>query len=663
MTESQLQEYRSELLLSIQAVGRYNGSEPGFRELMQILNQLDQCITRITHGQEGTHAPISIEQSLYRNAHPDSSQIITVTSLLNRAQNRVREILAAGGIPADVTRITIDGTVLPPDDFQIPSGDNSPWDSPEYRNRLGALFTLLQDIGTYTDDVLLCQGTERQNTMRGLQGAYTSVEIPRLNWKEVLISNRVGEGTRVSQQNLGVETIISTRKRTLDQLQSVAQVYDHSDGQWRVEMREQLIRGVSTSTYKIEIQSLMRLRQIVRSRFTSEEWLQLSTSDVEALAIEQQDFLETIFQISGEVYVDSREERIKWGGRIFGFGDESIQIAQLEFQRRFETPLRNFNEWREDLLAAYPSSTDWLLAKDEEPERLRHLLYSLGFDFDLIEQPANFIKMGIEIYGNNSDFVAAWENRNRNTSFENMVFESTPERHVRYLHLDEGLRSYNEAIQLYRLGFPSIQRFRKIVQDARYFQRLITVALPTASDGTIVRGRYDYIETTQHIARGSLTKDELEQMLLKVEALVHAACSAEEEIRNHANISAGQNNQALTALTPIVSNPALANLTPEQRRLLQILVNLGDDRVCNYRFLARLLDPHAINFDGRGYRVPYRGKIRALANQLRQVLNQNDMGGVSERLEGGNTGNYPGPYAGFSLNLHRIRTRQSQTQT
>jgi hypothetical protein len=652
-TGEQLDAYRSRLTAALQEVGQYNGTEPSFQRLMEVLIDLERWMVQAVKLPEGRSVPVELQEALHRQAHGPQAVVETIESLLDRAIQRVALLLRGALTPAELAAAWgmyyehRPSVLAPPGGGRILPGEGEGEEIPiHFEQRVQQLITDLQRSGVFLDDIIVRDGIINPRMMR--KASYTLIEIPRLLWREVLVCDQVGEGTRVSQSPLGVETYERLRKSNIDQLPGVSRHHRVGDlTEWSGIVTSFLARGVKTS-HKVDIHLLERLRGAVRSQFTAQEWLRLAPELLQQIEVPEGRLPEVVPKVCGEAFICNRTSQVEWGGRIYGFGDEAIAQARKELQQQSYPPIGEVPDWRARLRARFPTAAEWLRLKDQHDldDTTWHELYAFGFDTDIASNFKELITLGERCYENgNPEFSAFWERIECSYPGRTIPLAERPKWWRSTLG---GLQARMlSAIGLHSQGFTSLRVVRRIQREAEFLRDVAHITRqrlesnrPTSEDsqevdwGDETHVRHDnahLLLTVSAIANlGPLTglslrqaEDLINRVEVGAQEMLQMASQHERVILDEVAPAIERGMQrAPTMLTPLISVPSL-ELNESEAIFLQMLLNEGSEQECRYRDLARILDPQA-----KWESFPFSGSVDALAKAVGRKLERQRLGYV-----------------------------------
>lgn len=652
VSDGQLDEYRQILQQARQSVETYNGTEAVYHQLMDVLTALETWMSEAT----GTtpQIPANIEQALFAAAHPEAPNAVTINSMLDRFSEIYRQLFQQPYLPAGILHVQTGTVVVPPETRPLEQGDGSgEVQPPQFEERLQQLMTELHNrFHIFLDDLIVHDGIVRPRMMR--QSGYRAVEIPRLGWKEFLVSNQVGEALRVSQNPLGIEGYSQT-KLSLDQTTGVSVIPRNlGEGVWTENAMADLARHINVNTLqKVDVRRLQDLRITIRNQYSAEEWLELSTTN--AIAIQGHSFADLVHSVCGETYQDTPESRIQWAIRIFGMGNAAVSAAWENFRVQDIPELQN-EQWRDELLGQFPNSEIWLhiMNNPDHLECNRHLLYAHGFSRFVVDFPSRIIGLGMRLYGRNDEILnQALLNQGspqRQRYEATMLLPNSPfSREPTVAQLEERLEC---AIQFGQIGLPSLRVYRRVARLAELQLEIAEATLAHlngayANNIRIFDGQDSAnIGYTEHMCR-AWAENEAQERIENIEYAAAIALnsiprleqliSRSQELENTAfeQLQTDQIQNELTAILPLHQRPDL-DLNQGESQLLQLLLNEGNDTWIDHNDLAWILDPQTLiqgNHLGHHIRRTFRGRVQALATSLRRKLQNNGIGSVDNRYE------------------------------
>ncbi len=437
LSEAHLEGYRQRLSETLEAIGRYAGSEDAYQHVWNLMIRLDQWLTSIAGYAEGSSISSELEEYIAHRANGPNAEIIRVSSMLERLQERFSVLLSTTESPEEIARMLgilyeRRGNVLVPTNGEGPQAGNGDgeWNTSRFTPRIQSLIAELQRHGIFVNDLIMRDGIRMPGMMR--QASYTSIEIPSLNWdneggREIVACNYTGEAARVSIIPQGIEAYENLRKSDLDQLSGIRKITGMSLEQWTRDAIEDLLGDTWIPSRnhphygrriivprKIDVRSLETARREICLQFSAEEWLNLAPEQLYEVMIGDQSFIDIAHQLTPTKMRNEREMQVHWAQLVYGLGNNQARSAVGEYRHfplyvhvPFENPRR---DWRDRILEDFPTSQDWLTVADPRSrspmrERLHQLLYALGFDLILLQKEYELLLMGAKIYGENDEFI------------------------------------------------------------------------------------------------------------------------------------------------------------------------------------------------------------------------------------------------------------------
>lgn len=657
VSDDQLQEYRQRLQLTADTIDHYNGTEPHYHQIMDILNELEVWMATVL-GIPGTHVTADLEQALLAATQPEAQPPLTINRLLDRFSETYRRLLQGPHLPAGVLHIQTGQVLIPPESRSLPQGDGGgEWRPPQFERRLQHLLEELhQRLHIFLDDVIVHDGPVRPRMMR--RSGYRLVEIPRLGWrdirtsvgwKEFVVSDQIGEALRVSQNSLGMHAY-GQGKTLLDQTPGVNAVPRTYIDQptWTNLVMGRLSHNIDTSQSlpKINVRLLQLFREEMRAQYTAQQWLELSGTD--GVAVLGQSLAEVVQTISGEAYQDTPESRIQWAARIFGMSDPHVMRA-WDHLRLHDVPALDevTLDWRAGLLQMFPTSADWMAMMEHPLQReiTQHILYAYGFDMGTVNERDTMLGIGMRLYGHQDPMLhatmaglysghefAVYHNhqaRTRATLLYNnrrsCVSESTQALVQRFQSVQQLRTQHLSSIRVMRSIARDISALSEVAQDAiaytthgysgdtRVLQGQASHIVGYNEEFILrwasheIQGRCNSLQEAATIAQQRLP--ELAQLMQQVEQL---------EVEMLTQMASVHSDQPLTAYSPLIMRPEL-QLTPREEILFQLLLNEGEAQYVEDITFVQILDPQSNSAEG---------SIDVLATTLNRKLERNGLGTI-----------------------------------
>lgn len=261
----------------------YDGSEAKYEALIAALDVIE--------GFARKHAAVIIGDGLVQKevnlAHKwQFTEVPLTVSDFLEVSSEVRNSKLAANVGALKWR-TIDATILPPGKGAIRQTEGkSKFVEPKYEERLAELVDIFQEIGIFTDDLIVTQGKNQANMVRQ-EESYVIVEIPRLQ-RTVLVCNLVGEATFVIHGTISRQALTSLSKADLLAAYPgvVHPIVRHSYAYWKAELLKHLMsveesikprskNHIRPKETKIDVGAYDEMRELVKKNHTPESWVVL----------------------------------------------------------------------------------------------------------------------------------------------------------------------------------------------------------------------------------------------------------------------------------------------------------------------------------------------------------------------------------------------------
>jgi hypothetical protein len=645
LSDEQRPEYRIRLAEALRAVDQYTGTERSNQTLLGVLGRFEQWLIEALNLPAGRAVSAEIQTALWQREHAADAETQTIDQMIDHAIRRLTQLLAADLEPwriAEALGVVYEhrGRILSPaGSGDIQTGSGAGWESTRLEPRIQHLITELQQAGIFLDDLIIRDGITARGAMR--EQSYTLIEIPRLDWGEVYVCNQVGEGTRVSLLQQGVETYEEREKGELDQLPGISRVVCQNFRQWSDAVIHRLTDG-NAEPPKIDVPLLEAVRRFFKRQFTAEQWLSQPPEAMMTLEVLGEPLPSLIERICGERLQSTSADQLMWGGRFFGFGNEHILSAQEQVWNP-ALPIAEFESVRSRLTREYPTPDSFVAALQdpEQQERLFQLMYVSGVSMHVLQSTDARGEFFRWMYG-----CTVNETTKQDSQWHETIGEKYGSTSVRGIH-----GSIEENERLVQRGLPSLRCIRKERQKAEYLQFSIGEALSTAARLCAEKG-YPVPETasltllsdTELGTSLAITAEALEGVVRyriqqgvteagSVFALLQSLrviltqlqkklTTAEQSLMvgHIAQVQRSNPDQSVTMLTPLVAVPGL-ELTLPEGRLLQILLNEGRD--LPYWFTARIIDHPAQTSE-----PAYHGTVEAVARSLALKLESMQLGSV-----------------------------------
>ncbi|MBU1911554.1 hypothetical protein KKG16_04035, partial [Patescibacteria group bacterium] len=582
--------------------------------------------------------PEDVQEQIYRMACGEQSTAETIDGMLDRSLSSLTMLLSANLSPEEIAaalNITSEhrtNVIAPSGGTQnyIETGNGSGWERARLQPRIQSLITELQGIGVFTDDLIIRDGIVNKRMLR--RASYTLIEIPRLDWREVLVCNQVGEASRISLVPQGIETYENLSKPELDQMPGISRKICQHINLWAPATVESLESNLEENR-KINVQLLESVRVELKERYSAEQWLEMQPADIANIEVANNTFASLVHQITGEQYVSNRECQIRWAGRVFGFGNTTVREADDEMFRQSELPIAEINDWRQSIIQEFPTVDSWMnvLNDEQAKERAKRLLYTLGFSIDAIASLRSLAFIGARVYGHNHQSIKSameqpedtlkygMEHRYRNTGVSNIG------------------QKLDDIQELVALGLPSLKIVRNVQRKSEFLLEVIEEAILYVRTEADKKGCSPSVDAIQaepseielswnlnnmyglidSYIRGGESEgfDRAIGVLSQLRTLLLSEIERAREIEAmvRLQIMPQHAGNGLTMYTPLVSVPEL-DLTQAERQLLQLLLNDNQQYIPEL-FIRQILDRPALNHD-----PSYRGTVIAIVNSLRNKL-------------------------------------------
>ena len=397
--------YRTGYEAAVLSAHSYSGSEGDYENLMSHLVQMDEALRRIARLNGDSQVDIDFESKICRlligpNAAPSS-----VDAIIEMAQQSVFLRVPLDATPEEIANILrllcvkVPGVFAPPMPFSKPSalaGGSSDEASigPRWTPRIQALISYLQTVGIFTDDIIMKVSSSSGSPWR--YPGYSILEIPRLGYAQIFLSNQVGEGTRVSTGPLHIDTYRNSTKKQLDQITGVSTLICQSIGQWVDSLRQ--ILGNRKHSAKIPLALVESVRNELANQLSASEFFNKPWSELKKFRVGSESLAEIAPMLLPEpVYTLDDYPR-----KLFEivYGHENLATVQNQItvndERRVsqtESCPAPFNyliydgNWRELIRRFYPEVKDFSTAITQEAETfdapLARLLATCGIEIDL----------------------------------------------------------------------------------------------------------------------------------------------------------------------------------------------------------------------------------------------------------------------------------------
>lgn len=267
---------------SVEIAENYDGKESTYESLMGNLITLEKCLCQICGIPDNQH--VSSTEEIMIGEVILRSYPMTINYILDTARKAMilgiaedasaKEIASALGI----FHREVESSFAPPDAMRHYSrGEKSDDETREvgWLPRIQSLITDLHKRGVYTDDLIFKSSPTTGSPWRYPE--YALIEIPRLNYMQIFVSNQVGEGTRVSKTPLHVTTYQNMSKRELDRVVGIATVICNSIPQWQAKINA--LTGYPTQ--KIPVALVEATRDEISARYTAAEFMALPLDQAE----------------------------------------------------------------------------------------------------------------------------------------------------------------------------------------------------------------------------------------------------------------------------------------------------------------------------------------------------------------------------------------------
>ncbi len=238
-------EFRRGLAFCVRLAHAYDGTEATYQALLEGIRAFEQWEFATFKHEFPDHHPTRLsedaEVTLLKRHHPKiAARLRTVSGLLHLAVEHCSNRLKRGDETLIKTRAqSLDGTILPLGTGGIrPSqGGESFTRETVFSPRVRLLLSALQEKGIYLDDVLLWVGDPPEHALKRTQ-PYLLIEIPRLNRRQVLICDQVGEAAFVVFEPLDIRILLAESKETLqrDYGDAIRRVTWQSEEAWKTEL-------------------------------------------------------------------------------------------------------------------------------------------------------------------------------------------------------------------------------------------------------------------------------------------------------------------------------------------------------------------------------------------------------------------------------------------
>lgn len=277
-------DFRHRLAECLVRAKAYDGTEATYQALLQEVQQFEQW--EFTTFQSYDVAPLpsrlsdSTEHQLLAAYHPlVAAETRTISGLLTLATKRCSDRLRREDDLILKTRVqTLGGALLPTGKqglHPVEGKGNTFTKEFVFSPRIRTLLASLQAGGVYLDDVVIWVGDVPKNALKRQQ-PYVLVEIPRLQGKQVLVCDQVGEATFVATQLLDKQELLTMNKATLLEVYGdmVRKVPWQEEESWKTQVMDLVFLDQKPGE-KVDIALREVVRQELKERYNPAQFLRV----------------------------------------------------------------------------------------------------------------------------------------------------------------------------------------------------------------------------------------------------------------------------------------------------------------------------------------------------------------------------------------------------